>query len=197
MEHKKQADMGIPVNEKRTLVREGARDGAYLDDVVGLVLWRITARRERERRQKGVSISIGSLLIIQQLLLISVVLSPGLFSGEIWNLSLMLVRSKSVTSTEREKSGTSSWGSNLSSAETKTTGCFSGRDERRQTGSWSGGVFWLFTLLLCFYCAVDYVLLGWQDLCHQLIGGGLSVAAVLRVFLVLEDSSLGKTFNRI
>lgn len=51
MEHKKQADMGIPVNEKRTLVREGARDGAYLDDVVVLVLWRITARREREGRE--------------------------------------------------------------------------------------------------------------------------------------------------
>lgn len=62
--------MGIPVNEKRTPVREGARDGAYLDDVVDLVLWRITARRERERRQKGVSISIGSILIIHQLLLI-------------------------------------------------------------------------------------------------------------------------------
>lgn len=48
MVQKKQADMGIPVNEKRTLVRKGARDGAYLDDIVDLVLWRITARRERE-----------------------------------------------------------------------------------------------------------------------------------------------------
>lgn len=48
MVHKKQADMGIPVNEMCTLVREGARDGAHLNDVGRLILWRITARRERE-----------------------------------------------------------------------------------------------------------------------------------------------------
>lgn len=58
MVHKKQADMGIPVNEKCTLVREGARDGAYLDDVVSLVLWTVVGRNFKSLAEVG-QIEVG------------------------------------------------------------------------------------------------------------------------------------------
>lgn len=48
---RKQADMGIPVNENCTLVQEGARGAAYLDNGVVVVIWTITAEGDKKDRR--------------------------------------------------------------------------------------------------------------------------------------------------
>lgn len=100
---------------------------------------------------------------------------------------------KSPTSTDTEKSGTSSWGSNLNSEETKRSGCFCGSSKNRKLIRLRVlicFVFFFFTLLRCVHCA----LLGREGICRQLRGGGLSVAA-LNHFFHLDDSALARTLN--
>lgn len=45
-------NMGIPVNEKCMFLRVGTEGHAYLDNVVCIVvIWKITAKREGEKRE--------------------------------------------------------------------------------------------------------------------------------------------------
>lgn len=106
---------------------EGARDDAYLDNV-SVAIWRITA--EGGKRQKDMNTSRICILVTYQLLEICIAVSPELCAGETSNLWDML---KLSTSTEMEKSGTSSWGSNVSSEEAKRTGCCCGSSENRKS----------------------------------------------------------------
>lgn len=107
-------NMGIPVNDKCMLLREGAESCAYLDNVVSVVvIWKVTSMREGEKKEVDVSMAKWHECEFHSVDLKAFVSRrvadlPGLRSGETSNLCVgNCAKVSRPISTDCDQSGTS------------------------------------------------------------------------------------------
>lgn len=112
--------MGIPVNEKCMLLREGEGTHAYLDNVVGVVVtWKITWKRHGEKEMDVSMVQLHQRICSNELHSVGlkpfisrndtrVVVLPGLRSGETSNRwQKACGKASGSISTDKDQSGTS------------------------------------------------------------------------------------------